>query len=325
MGANGHATVLEDKLPDQFTDLEASGSRQLDEGEDWPSPLELLARGTNEDAAVGDSLRLYLNAINRVPLLKAKQEVYLAKRIEAGDFNSRRKLIEANLRLVVNIAKRYSGAGLPLVDLIQEGNIGLMQAVEKFDYRRGYKFSTYGTWWIRQAITRSLSNDSRVIRLPVHVVEASRKIRTQIPVLANELGREPTVEEIGERVGLAPQRVLEIAGANRVPISLRAPNGEEAEGPTIDQIEDRDSAAPDDLAISSVLENDVEGALDMLTRRERLILQMRFGLGGVRVHTLDEIGDHFALTRERIRQIQVEALRKLRASAKIQSLKDYLS
>lgn len=293
--------------------------------ESWPSQVELLKRGTNEDAAVTDSLRLYLNSINRVPLLKGADEVYLAKRMEAGDFESRRKLIEANLRLVVNVAKRYGGGGLPMLDLIQEGNIGLMQAVKRFDYRRGFKFSTYATWWIRQAITRALSNDSRVVRLPVHVVEALRKIKNLAPRLANELGREPTVDEIGNELNLTPERVREIVRAGRSPISAELPTGEDGEDSLLDYVEDVERVPVDDLALNAVLSGDLQKVMGILTDREREILEMRFGLVGRRPRTLDEIGDHFQLTRERIRQIQVEALRKLRASTVARPLREYLS
>ena len=279
----------------------------------------------NADAAVGDSLRLYLNEINRVPLLTAEEEVILAKRIEAGDFASTRVLINANLRLVVNIAKRYAGGALPMIDLIQEGNIGLMQAVKRFDYRRGFKFSTYATWWIRQAITRALSNDSRVIRLPVHVVEALRKIKTLVPRLANELGRDPTVAEIGSELNLSAARVREIIRAGRATMSLEAPKGDDPEDTLVDYVEDETSAQPDEQATLSVLRQDIGSALNILTDRARQILEMRFGLNGRTPRTLDEIGDHFGLTRERIRQIQVEAIKKLKKSTAASALRDYLS
>ncbi len=259
-----------------------------------------------------------------MPLLTAAQEVSLAKRIEAGDFASTRTLINANLRLVVNIAKRYAGGALPMIDLIQEGNIGLMQAVKRFDYRRGFKFSTYATWWIRQAITRSLSNDSRVIRLPVHVVEALRKIRTLVPRLANELGREPTPAEIGTHLDLSAGRVREIVRAGRATISLEAPKGDDPEDAIVDYVEDESSALPDEQAMLTVLRHDIGSALSILTDRARQILEMRFGLNGRAPLTLDEIGDHFGLTRERIRQIQVEAIRKLKASTAAASLQEYM-
>ena len=240
----------------------------------------------NADAAVGDSLRLYLNEINRVPLLTAEEEVILAKRIEAGDFASTRVLINANLRLVVNIAKRYAGGALPMIDLIQEGNVGLMQAVKRFDYRRGFKFSTYATWWIRQAITRALSNDSRVIRLPVHVVEALRKIKTLVPRLANELGRDPTLAEIGKELNLSAARVREIIRAGRATMSLEAPKGDDPDDTLVDYVEDETADRPDEQATLSVLRQDIGSALNILTDRARQILEMRFGLDGRTPRTL---------------------------------------
>lgn len=257
-------------------------------------------------------------------MLTAAQEVLLAKRIEAGDFASTRTLINANLRLVVNIAKRYAGGALPMIDLVQEGNIGLMQAVKRFDYRRGFKFSTYATWWIRQAITRALSNDSRVIRLPVHVVEALRKIRNLVPRLANELGREPTPAEIGSHLDLAPGRVREIVRAGRATISLETPKGGDSEDALVDYVEDEESILPDDQAMLSILRQDIGLALNILTDRAQQILEMRFGLNGREPSTLDEIGEHFSLTRERIRQIQVEAIGKLKASTSASSLREYM-
>ncbi len=279
----------------------------------------------SNDDAVEDALRLYLNEINRVPLLKATEEVTLAKRVEAGDEAARAHLVDANLRLVVNVAKRYATGGLPLLDLIQEGNLGLMQAVERFDWRRGYKFSTYATWWIRQAITRALSNDSRTIRLPVHVVETLRKIRRVAPDLASKLEREPTPEELGEALDMAPERVAEIVRASRAPVSLETPVGEDGDEALSDFIEDLDPQSPDSRVLADGLEDEMKAALDVLPDREREILELRFGLGGREPRTLDEIGEHFALTRERIRQLQVEALRKLQRSRAARPLRAYLA
>ena len=306
---------------DRSDDAGTSRRPKRSENGESPAPNGNL----NADAAVGDSLRLYLNEINRVPLLTAEEEVILAKRIEAGDFASTRVLINANLRLVVNIAKRYAGGALPMIDLIQEGNIGLMQAVKRFDYRRGFKFSTYATWWIRQAITRALSNDSRVIRLPVHVVEALRKIKTLVPRLANELGRDPTLAEIGSELNLSAARVREIIRAGRATMSLEAPKGDDPEDTLVDHVEDETADHPDEQATLSVLRQDIGSALNILTDRARQILEMRFGLNGRTPRTLDEIGDHFGLTRERIRQIQVEAIKKLKKSTAASALRDYLS
>ena len=277
------------------------------------------------DVALDDTLRLYLNEINRVPLLTAQQEVDLAQRNEAGDEAARAHLVDANLRLVVNVAKRYSGGGLPLLDLIQEGNIGLMQAVERFDWRRGYKFSTYATWWIRQAITRSLSNDSRTVRLPVHVVETLRKIRRAAPALSAKLEREPTADELGEALGMDGVRVAEIVRASRGPMSLEYPVGEDGDEVLSDFVEDPEPIRPDGRMLDETLKQEMAFALDVLPDREREIVSLRFGLDGREPWTLDQIGDHFGLTRERIRQIQVEALRKLNRSRAAQPLREYLA
>ncbi len=275
--------------------------------------------------SVEDTLRLYLNEINRVPLLTAAEEVALAKRVEAGDASARTHLTRANLRLVVNVAKRYATGGLPLLDLIQEGNLGLMQAVDRFDWRRGFKFSTYATWWIRQAITRSLSNDSRTVRLPVHVVETLRKIRRITPDLATQLERNPTAEELGDVLKLDPTRIVEIVRAGRSPMSLEQPVGEDGEEPLSDFVEDPEPDAPDARLLVESLSDDVDRALAILPDRERTILTLRFGLDGNEPWTLDEIGAHFGLTRERIRQLQVEALRKLQRSQAARPLREYLA
>ena len=276
-------------------------------------------------AAIEDTLRLYLNEINRVPLLTASEEVELAKRVEASDEAARAHLVDANLRLVVNVAKRYTSGGLPLLDLIQEGNIGLMQAVARFDWRRGYKFSTYATWWIRQAITRSLSNDSRTVRLPVHVVESLRKIRKVAPTLAGELEREPSPQELGEALGLSGDRVSEIVRAAHTPMSLDYRVGEDGDDRLSDFVEDPDPVWPESRLMTESLRDDVNGALNILPDRERQILSLRFGLDGREPWTLDEIGDHFGITRERVRQLQVEALRKLQRSQRARPLREYLA
>ena len=282
------------------------------------------ARATG-DESIEDTMRLYLNEINRVPLLTAAQEIELAKRVEAGDAAARRRLVDANLRLVVNVAKRYAAGGLPLLDLIQEGNLGLMQAVERFDWRRGFKFSTYATWWIRQAITRSLSNDSRTVRLPVHVVEALRKIRKVTPELAQSMEREPTPTELGEVLGMAPERVVEIVRASRSPMSLEQPVGEDGDESLADFVEDPDPDTADRALLAGTLREDLHRALAILPDRQQTILVRRFGLDGQEPWTLDQIGAHFGVTRERIRQLQVEALRKLKRSSVSRDLRDYLS
>ncbi len=314
---------------DALSQLEPRDSTASDEASSggsggWasePSPVPQPGVG----ASIEDTLRLYLNEINRVPLLTAAEEVALAKRVEAGDDAARAHLTRANLRLVVNVAKRYATGGLPLLDLIQEGNLGLMQAVERFDWRRGFKFSTYATWWIRQAITRSLSNDSRTVRLPVHVVETLRKIRRIAPDLATQLERNPTAEELGDVLKLDPTRIVEIVRAGRSPMSLEQPVGEDGEEPLSDFVEDPEPEAPDGRLLVESLSDDVDRALTILPDRERTILTLRFGLDGNEPWTLDEIGAHFGLTRERIRQLQVEALRKLQRSQAARPLREYLA
>ena len=303
-------------------DLASVDRRQDATTTETAAPTTTRATG---DESIEDTMRLYLNEINRVPLLTAAQEIDLAKRVEAGDPAARQHLVDANLRLVVNVAKRYAAGGLPLLDLIQEGNLGLMQAVERFDWRRGFKFSTYATWWIRQAITRSLSNDSRTVRLPVHVVEALRKIRKVTPELASEMEREPTPAELGEALGMAPERVVEIVRASRAPMSLEQPVGEDGDESLADFVEDPDPATADRALLAGTLRADIARALAILPDRQQTILIRRFGLDGQEPWTLDQIGAHFGVTRERIRQLQVEALRKLKRSSVSRDLRDYLS
>ncbi len=303
-------------------DLASVDRRQDATTTETEAPTTTRATG---DESIEDTMRLYLNEINRVPLLTAAQEIDLAKRVEAGDAAARQHLVDANLRLVVNVAKRYAAGGLPLLDLIQEGNLGLMQAVERFDWRRGFKFSTYATWWIRQAITRSLSNDSRTVRLPVHVVEALRKIRKVTPELASEMEREPTPAELGEVLGMAPERVVEIVRASRAPMSLEQPVGEDGDESLADFVEDPDPDTADRALLAGTLREDLHRALAILPDRQQTILVRRFGLDGQEPWTLDQIGAHFGVTRERIRQLQVEALRKLKRSSVSRDLRDYLS
>lgn len=277
-------------------------------------------------AGVGldDPVRMYLKEIGRVPLLSAEEEVELAKRIEAGDEQARRELAEANLRLVVSIAKRYVGRGMLFLDLIQEGNLGLLKAVEKFDYSKGFKFSTYATWWIRQAITRAIADQARTIRIPVHMVETINKLIRVSRQLLQELGREPLPAEIAERMGLTEERVREIMKIAQEPVSLETPIGEEEDSHLGDFIEDQEAQAPADAASFMLLKEQLEDVLDSLTPREEKVLRLRFGLDDGRARTLEEVGQEFGVTRERIRQIEAKALRKLRHPSRSKKLKDFL-
>ncbi len=277
-----------------------------------------------EGMSIDDPVRMYLREIGRVPLLSAAQEVKLAKRMEEGDEEARRHLTEANLRLVVSVAKKYIGRGMSLLDLIQEGNIGLIRAVEKFDYRKGYKFSTYATWWIRQAITRAIADQARTIRIPVHMVETINRLIRTSRRLVQELGRDPTSDEIAREMGLPPEKVREIQKISQEPVSLETPIGEEEDSHLGDFIEDQKALAPADAASHQLLKEQVEDVLDSLTQRERRVLQLRFGLDDGRSRTLEEVGREFGVTRERIRQIEAKALRKLRHPSRSKKLKDYL-
>lgn len=273
---------------------------------------------------LGDPIRLYLKEIGKIPLLLPDDEIRLAKRMQEGDEYAGRQLAEANLRLVVSIAKKYTGRGMPLLDLIQEGNLGLIRAVEKYDYRKGFKFSTYATWWIRQAITRALADQARTIRIPVHMVETLNKMMHASRQLTQELGRQPTTEEIAERLEVAPERVEELRRIAQEPVSLETPVGEEEDSHLGDFIQDENVAIPADQAAFQVLQEQLEEALATLTERERLVLKLRFGLIDGRAHTLEEVGQEFNVTRERIRQIESKALRKLRHPTQSRKLKDFL-
>lgn len=276
------------------------------------------------DVAVDDPVKMYLKDIGKVPLLSSEEEADLSRRMLDGDEDAKQKLSEANLRLVVSIAKRYVGRGMLFLDLIQEGNLGLMKAVEKFDYTKGFKFSTYATWWIRQAITRAIADQARTIRIPVHMVETiNRQVRAQRTLL-QELGREPTPEEIGEYMGIPADKVIEIQKIAQDPVSLETPIGEEEDSHLVDFIEDTKTVAPGDAAAQSMLREQLIQALHKLTPREEKVIRLRYGLDDGKQRTLEEVGREFNVTRERIRQIEAKALRKLRNPTKSKKLRDYL-
>ena len=303
----GDADEEEDAAEDEDESGDDAGSVQVPEG-----------------VAIDDPVRMYLKEIGRVPLLTAAEEVALAKRIEQGDEEAKKRLAEANLRLVVSIAKRYVGRGMLFLDLIQEGNLGLIKAVEKFDYRKGYKFSTYATWWIRQAITRAIADQARTIRIPVHMVETINKLIRVQRQLLQELGREPVPEEIAQRMGITVERVREIQKVAQEPVSLETPIGEEEDSHLGDFIEDEEAPAPAEAAGYQLLKEQLEEVLDTLTNREEKVLRLRFGLADGRARTLEEVGQVFGVTRERIRQIEAKALRKLRHPTRSKKLRDYL-
>jgi RNA polymerase primary sigma factor len=277
-----------------------------------------------EGVGIDDPVRMYLKEIGRVPLLSAEEEIELAKRMEQGDEGAKRRLAEANLRLVVSIAKRYVGRGMLFLDLIQEGNLGLIKAVEKFDYVKGFKFSTYATWWIRQAITRAIADQARTIRIPVHMVETINKLIRVSRQLLQELGREPSPEEIANQMDIPVERVREIMKIAQEPVSLETPIGEEEDSHLGDFIPDEDAPAPSEAASFILLKEQLEEVLETLTPREEKVLRLRFGLDDGRTRTLEEVGQEFGVTRERIRQIEAKALRKLRHPSRSKKLKDYL-
>lgn len=271
-----------------------------------------------------DSVRMYLREIGRIPLLATEEEIKLAKRIEHGDQLAKKKLTEANLRLVVSIAKKYIGRGLSLLDLIQEGNSGLIRAVEKFDYKKGFKFSTYATWWIRQAITRAIADQARTIRIPVHMIETINKLIRVQRQLVQELGREPTPSEIAKELGIDEDKVNHIIKISQETVSLEAPVGEEEDSRLGDFLEDKESLSPQEAAIYELMKGHVDEFLNLLPPREQKILRMRFGLENGRAHTLEEVGQEFGVTRERIRQIEAKALKKLEKHESSHKLRDYL-
>ena len=277
-----------------------------------------------EGLAIDDPVRMYLKEIGKVPLLDAEEEKELARRMVEGDEYSKNKLVEANLRLVVSIAKRYVGKGMFFLDLIQEGNLGLMKAVEKFDYQKGYKFSTYATWWIRQAITRAIADQARTIRIPVHMVETIHKVSRYSRQMLQELGREATADEIGEKMGMTADKVREIMKIAQDPVSLETPIGEEEDSHLGDFIPDEDTPAPAEAASATILREVIERELHTLTPREEHVIKLRFGLYDGRTRTLEEVGKEFDITRERIRQIEAKALRKLRHPSRARHLKGFL-
>ena len=315
--------LVNDKKAADGGDAVASEDEEEDEEEEEPHKAP-NALAVPEGVAIDDPVRMYLKEIGRVPLLNAAQEVSLAKEIEQGDEEAKKKLAEANLRLVVSIAKRYVGRGMLFLDLIQEGNLGLIKAVEKFDYRKGYKFSTYATWWIRQAITRAIADQARTIRIPVHMVETINKLIRIQRKLLQDLGRDPLPEEIAAEMGITVERVREIQKVAQEPVSLETPIGEEEDSHLGDFIEDEEAPAPAEAAGYQLLKEQLEEVLDTLTSREEKVLRLRFGLSDGRARTLEEVGQVFGVTRERIRQIEAKALRKLRHPTRSKKLRDYL-
>ena len=286
--------------------------------------LENIDLSVPEGVSIEDPVRMYLKEIGKVPLLSADEEINLAQRMEQGDEDAKKRLAEANLRLVVSIAKRYVGRGMLFLDLIQEGNLGLIKAVEKFDYRKGYKFSTYATWWIRQAITRAIADQARTIRIPVHMVETINKLIRVQRQLLQELGREPTPEEVSEKMNLSVDRVREIQKISQEPVSLETPIGEEEDSHLGDFIQDDNVPVPAEAAAFTLLKEQLVDVLGTLTEREQKVLRLRFGLDDGRARTLEEVGKEFNVTRERIRQIEAKALRKLRHPSRSRKLRDYL-
>lgn len=305
-------------------DLELDPDLFIEEELEEEIDMEHIDLSVPEGVSVEDPVRMYLKEIGKVPLLSSDDEIELAKKIELGDELAKEKLTEANLRLVVSIAKRYVGRGMQFLDLIQEGNLGLIKAVEKFDYRKGYKFSTYATWWIRQAITRAIADQARTIRIPVHMVETINRLVRVSRQLLQELGREPSPEEVALKVDMPVERVREIMKVSQEPVSLETPIGEEEDSHLGDFIQDDQVAVPADAATFTMLHEQLMEVLDTLTEREQKVLRLRFGLDDGRPRTLEEVGREFNVTRERIRQIEAKALRKLRHPSRSKKLKDYL-
>lgn len=315
-----HVDVLrldeEEIEPDLFLEEEMEEEEEI-----AVDPMDL---SVPDGISLADPIRMYLKEIGKIPLLSTEEEIELAKRMEKGDEEARKKLAEANLRLVVSIAKRYAGRGMQFLDLIQEGNLGLIKAVEKFDYRKGYKFSTYATWWIRQAITRAIADQARTIRIPVHMVETINRLIRTSRQMVQELGREPTPEELARKLDMPVERVREIKKISQDPVSLETPIGEEEDSHLGDFIQDDNVMVPADQATFTLLHEQLMESLETLTEREQQVLRLRFGLDDGRPRTLEEVGRVFHVTRERIRQIEAKALRKLRHPSRSKKLKDYL-
>ncbi len=328
----GIVSYLEERKIDVLTMSEID-SDEIEQSDVFPEEVEKEYEGKREDeseilhserGSAEDPVRMYLKEIGRIPLLSSEEEIELAKRMEMGDEEAKKKLSEANLRLTVSIAKRYSGRGMQFLDLIQEGNLGLIKAVEKFDYRKGYKFSTYATWWIRQSITRAIADQARTIRIPVHMVETMNRVNRTSRRLLQEYGREPTPEEIAVTMNLPVERILEVSKISQEPVSLETPIGEEEDSHLGDFIQDEHVPVPSEEAAHTLLREQLEEVMDTLSDREQKVLALRFGLEDGKPHTLEEVGRNFQVTRERIRQIEAKALRKLRHPTRSRKLRDFL-
>ena len=315
-----------ERIYDRFEALNIDVVEEMEIPDDITSDISELESdlGSTEGVAIDDPVRMYLKEIGKVPLLSAAEEIERAKRMADGDQDAKKQLAEANLRLVVSVAKRYVGRGMLFLDLIQEGNLGLIKAVEKFDYRKGYKFSTYATWWIRQAITRAIADQARTIRIPVHMVETINKLIRVNRQLLQEYGREPRPDEIAREMGISEEKVREIIKVAQEPVSLETPIGEEEDSHLGDFIPDDDAPAPAEVAAFTLLKEQLMEVLDTLTPREEKVLRLRFGLDDGKARTLEEVGREFNVTRERIRQIEAKALRKLRHPSRSKKLKDFL-
>ena len=315
-----------ERIYDRFEALNIDVVEEMEIPDDITSDISELESdlGSTEGVAIDDPVRMYLKEIGKVPLLSAAEEIEIAKRMADGDQDAKKQLAEANLRLVVSVAKRYVGRGMLFLDLIQEGNLGLIKAVEKFDYHKGYKFSTYATWWIRQAITRAIADQARTIRIPVHMVETINKLIRVNRQLLQEYGREPRPDEIAREMGISEEKVREIIKVAQEPVSLETPIGEEEDSHLGDFIPDDDAPAPAEVAAFTLLKEQLMEVLDTLTPREEKVLRLRFGLDDGKARTLEEVGREFNVTRERIRQIEAKALRKLRHPSRSKKLKDFL-